>query len=229
MPDTRVTPASFSNGFVHKAEHDLRACFRAGKTVPDWIEEDLAAAHATVPDSILELLDMLRVQAARGDRLVVDLCAYVTAGREALSPERIDCADLLRRSAAQLPDGWDVAIDCACDFATADGKALQRVLDVMVSNAVTHHDSPPGGLWLAARGCSAAVAISVEDDGPGLAPAQRDRVFEPLTTLKSRDEREGSGLGLAIARRLVTAMGGEIKAEARRGLRGTRITARLPR
>ena len=65
------------------------------------------------------------------------------------------------------------------------------------------------------------MRIEVEDDGPGVAPAVRDRLFEPFVTTK--DVGEGTGLGLAVCRGLVESAGGEIW-RRRRATRGARAS-----
>jgi two-component system NtrC family sensor kinase len=70
-----------------------------------------------------------------------------------------------------------------------------------------------GRVTVTARSADAArVRIEVEDDGPGIAPAVRDRLFEPFVTTK--EVGEGTGLGLAVCRGLVESAGGEIGVDA---------------
>jgi two-component system sensor histidine kinase KdpD len=74
------------------------------------------------------------------------------------------------------------------------------------------------------------VAVAVEDDGPGIAPADLGRVFDPFYRAGRTDRvAAGSGLGLAICSGLAAAMGARLSAEspARDG-RGARMTLRLP-
>jgi two-component system, OmpR family, sensor histidine kinase KdpD len=74
------------------------------------------------------------------------------------------------------------------------------------------------------------VAIAVEDDGPGIPPADLGSVFDPFFRATRTDRvAAGSGLGLAICRGLAAAMGGRIAAESPvRDGRGTRMTLRFP-
>jgi signal transduction histidine kinase len=73
-----------------------------------------------------------------------------------------------------------------------------------------------------------SVALSVTDDGPGIPPADRERVFERFTRLDQTRGRDtgGTGLGLAIARDIAIAHGGSLTVDDTPS--GTRLVARLP-
>lgn len=70
------------------------------------------------------------------------------------------------------------------------------------------------------------LVLDVEDSGPGIDPADRERVFEPFVT--SKDASDGTGLGLAVSRRLVTEAGGTLVAQASEDLSGARLRITLP-
>jgi signal transduction histidine kinase len=93
---------------------------------------------------------------------------------------------------------------------------LTQVLLNLVLNAgaaIFAARSESGRIVIRARAASARQArIEVEDDGPGVAPAVRDRIFEPFVTTKPVGE--GTGLGLAVCRGLVESAGGEIGVDA---------------
>ena len=80
-----------------------------------------------------------------------------------------------------------------------------------------------GAIRLAARAEGGAVALDVEDDGPGVAESVRGRIFEPLITTKAH----GNGLGLALVKRVAERHGGSVAHEPRPG-GGTRFTLRIP-
>jgi signal transduction histidine kinase len=74
------------------------------------------------------------------------------------------------------------------------------------------------------------VVVSVEDDGPGIAEEDRERVFERFTRLDAARARDGggSGLGLAVVKRIVVAHGGTVQITNGNGS-GARFEVRLPR
>ena len=108
----------------------------------------------------------------------------------------------------------------------ADPRRLRQVLSNLVSNAIKYN-RPGGRVRVSARRDGEAVALSVEDDGPGLDAAQLERLFQPFERLGAQHTPiAGTGLGLALARQLVEAMGGTIEVDSTPG-RGSRFTVRL--
>jgi signal transduction histidine kinase len=111
---------------------------------------------------------------------------------------------------------------------TLPAQRLTQVLLNMVMNAGAAIASGPrkeGRVTLRASTRGDRVVIEVEDDGPGIAPQVRDRLFEPFVTTK--DVGEGTGLGLAVCRGLVESAGGEVSLDATYD-GGARFTVVLP-
>ena len=107
-------------------------------------------------------------------------------------------------------------------------KWMRQVLLNLLTNAI--HVSPPGGrITLASTIAASSWRVSVEDEGPGLAPEQRDRIFDRFVRLGgTADQYPGSGLGLAICRSIVELHGGHILAQAGTGDRGLRVVVEIP-
>jgi signal transduction histidine kinase len=102
---------------------------------------------------------------------------------------------------------------------------LQRVLFNLIQNAI-HHTPPDGSVTVRAEGVEDGVEIEVADTGLGIAPDQRERVFEPFFRGDASRTDPGAGLGLAISRAIVEAHGGRIWLEEAEI--GTRVRFRLP-
>lgn len=110
-----------------------------------------------------------------------------------------------------------------------DPKWLRQVLLNLLQNAL--NVSPPGGrVTLSAAFTVDAWRVSLEDQGPGVPPAQRERIFERFVRLETNELREskGSGLGLAISRSIIGLHRGTIRAGAGSGGVGLRVTFELP-
>ena len=99
------------------------------------------------------------------------------------------------------------------NYGALDMRLMERVLDNLVNNAL-RYSSQRVAVSLTLQGPRAS--LQVEDDGPGIAPEERERVFEPFVRLDpSRDRATGGcGLGLAIVHSIAQAMGGEVRCEA---------------
>jgi signal transduction histidine kinase len=99
----------------------------------------------------------------------------------------------------------------------------------LVENAVRHSPRPGHIALRAASGTDHTVVLEVDDEGPGIAPDELERVFERFYRGDGRSGADGggAGLGLAIARWIVDLHGGTIRAE-RRAPRGSRMVVTLP-
>ena len=110
----------------------------------------------------------------------------------------------------------------------ADRDRLIQLILVLVDNAIDH--SPrDSAVTVRVRAAGSQAVIDVDDHGPGIPVAERERIFEPFTRLSgtTRHGSGGTGLGLAIARRIATAHGGTIVAASPDG-QGARFTVTLP-
>jgi Signal transduction histidine kinase len=111
-----------------------------------------------------------------------------------------------------------------------DGHRLERAIDNIIDNAISF--SPPGGLvCVRATRLGQEVHIGVDDDGPGIEPAQREAIFRRFHSERPNGEAFGrhSGLGLAIARTIVEGHGGTITAGDRDdGKPGASLLITLP-
>jgi len=99
------------------------------------------------------------------------------------------------------------------DYGALDMRLMERVLDNLVNNALRYSDNT---LRISLQLNGSRATLAVEDDGPGIAPDARQRVFEPFVRLDpSRDRATGGcGLGLAIVHSIAQALGGDVCCEA---------------
>jgi len=153
-------------------------------------------------------------------------------GRARVAPAIEAVAAMFEPLLAERGLRLSLALDPAAAEARCDPPRVEQVLVNLVGNAVKFARAG-GSIEIASRAFTAPgnecvrrwVEISVSDDGPGIAPEHRERVFEPYVQVGER--RGGIGLGLAICRRLVEAQGGAIRLEPREG-GGCRFYFTLP-
>jgi signal transduction histidine kinase len=104
-----------------------------------------------------------------------------------------------------------------------DPEQMRRVLVNLYDNAVTMMPAGHTALRISVTRSGPHVVLRVSDNGPGIAPEHRARVFEPYFTTR----REGTGLGLALVKNVVLLHGGDVAVESQAGA-GTTFTIRLP-
>ncbi len=113
------------------------------------------------------------------------------------------------------------------ELVPGDERRVRQVIFNLLSNAVKF--TPPGGsVDVSATQVNGEVRVSVADTGPGIAPEDRERIFEEFQqTAAGLEQREGTGLGLALSKRLVELHGGRIWVESEPGS-GSTFTFTLP-
>lgn len=189
--------------FIRKICHDLRAPIRGLREIPEWLNEDLTDQMGTVPDSVKELLDMLTTQAVRLDGIVIGLSDLAKITRhEGQAWCTVDtCLD-----AVDLPD--KVKKHVVVQDLPIEEPHGRLVFQHLLSNAVHHGEAAEKGCDLVVMRRGDLTTIAVRDFGPGIAVEHRDDIYEPLYTLKPRDDCETSGMGLAVVKRIVDLYGG---------------------
>ena len=219
LAKAREAERSFLLSVSHELKTPLTAIRGYAEAVQDGAIEPREAA-ATVA-----------AEAARLERLVHDLLDLARMNRTDFSvhPTEIDLAevaeDAVRRYQPQA-DGFGVTLSVVSEGsapAIADADRVLQVVSNLVENALRL--TPPGG---EVRVVTGAGELRVEDTGPGLGDADRDRAFERfyLHERYGRERPVGTGLGLAIVKELTEAMGGTVSVESEPG-RSTTFTIRL--
>jgi signal transduction histidine kinase len=118
-----------------------------------------------------------------------------------------------------------IALDGAESLrASGEERAVIQILVNLIGNAIRH--SPEGGkVTLAFARTAGTASVTITDEGPGIDPADHQRIFERFQ--RADQKQGGTGLGLAISRRLARSMGGDVTVESAPG-EGARFTLTLP-
>ena len=142
---------------------------------------------------VSQMLDVERLSLADRERSLVDLVAVARDVVADLAPTAIKCGYELSLEAPEAP----VEV-------SGDSHAISRAITNLVANAVTHG----GGTGQISVVVGADRTIDVIDEGPGVLPALRPRLFEPFS--RGSQDTEGCGLGLHLTREIMRAHGGNV-------------------
>jgi two-component system, OmpR family, sensor histidine kinase KdpD len=211
---------------LRAVSHDLRSPVTA-----------MVAAGAAVraPELTLaerdELGTLVVKEGARLSRLIEDLLDLSKLEAHATAPRLAKCSveELIDAALASQPaeSPFEVQIDPDVRSVRADFAQVERAVANLMENARRFSGSQP--VVVRAKMVGGWVAIRVVDRGPGIAAADRERIFEPFYRGSARagDSHPGSGLGLAIAKGFIEANGGRIWVESTHG-QGTSFAVSLP-
>ncbi len=220
--------------FVANVSHELRtpvAVIRANA-------ETLIAGAKDDPQMAPKLIDGLHRNAERLARIIADLLdlARLDAGQYRLDVCPVPVRSVTEQSLSAIETHAHkrgIKVEVAVPEAItvkADPKALDQILVNLIDNGVKYARAD-GHVWVEAREVDGdIVRIEVRDDGPGIAPKHRERVFERFYRADSSRSRDagGTGLGLSIVKHLVESMGGEVGVEPN-APRGSIFWLQLPR
>lgn len=209
--------------FVADASHELRSPIAALRA-----ELEIATAHPGLTDwpAVVDaaLADTHRLQHLATDLLLLARLDHTTTEGDAV----VDITALVREHTADRRTRHALTVDLPDRHAPVRGRRalLDRLLGNLLDNAELHAAT---AVTVRLTTTAHHVILEVLDDGPGIPPEDRDRVFDRFTRLDRARTRDtgGTGLGLAIARRIATTHAGTLDA-ADPDTGGARLVATLP-
>ena len=212
--------------FVSDASHELRTPLTAIRG-----QLEVLASSDPGPAEVRRVEGVVLVEMGRIERLVDDLLVLARLDEGApLAADRIRLAPYLRSLAEDEALGAVAIGELAAGTLNADPDRLTQVIRNLIHNA-RRHAGPEGRVAISAVAQGSRLTIRVDDDGPGITPAERQRVFDRFhrsgDTARER-QTGGSGLGLAIARSIVELHDGRIWVEES-PLGGARVAFELDR
>jgi signal transduction histidine kinase len=177
------------------------------KELPEQARSTVVSIRSEIRALMRLIMNLLDISKSEEGKLVV-VSSKVDLG--ALTKEVIEAAEVLAKAK-------NIQLETALDVKTVRGDAdlLRRVLENLIDNAVRH--APEDSVVrLSAADKGKAVELRLIDQGSGVPPELRERIFDPFVQVESKDRavtRTGRGLGLAFCRLAVEAHGGRIWVE----------------
>ena len=217
--------------FLGMVSHELRVPLTS---IKGSIAAALGAARLVAPAETREFFRIIDDQADRMIGLIADLldAGRIEAGTLSVAPEPSEVAALVDQARGTFISGGGrhaVGIDLPPDLppVLADRQRIVQVLNNLLANAARHAPDT-AAIRIAAARDGEHVAVSVADEGRGIAPEHLGQLFRKYAAAGDREGGVGGGLGLAICKGLVEAHGGRIRAESGGLGLGTRVTFTIP-
>jgi hypothetical protein len=219
-------------GFTSELEHLRDAVFERVESLRGRVPEESAEADETLKADFAEALGFIKTSIDKMDRLIHAILTLARQGRREFKGEPIDTTALLQRIADSVAHqaqerGAEIRI-APLPAVTSDRLALEQIFSNLLDNALKYlRDGTPGEIEVSGRATPAGLVYEVRDNGRGIDPKDRVRVFE-LFRRSGVQDRPGEGIGLAHVRALVRRLGGTIALESALG-RGSVFRITLPR
>jgi two-component system, OmpR family, sensor kinase len=203
--------------FAADASHELRTPLTAIRG-----DIELLRRHDLPPEERAQVLDEMGEAASRMERMVEDLLVLARAeGGDAGRRADVDLAELLS-GLVHGAEETGLPADGGRPVVSADPTALRAVFQNLLENARRHGET----VRVSVRTEGRQAVVEVADDGPGVAPEDRDRIFDRFYRAPQLRNTPGTGLGLAIARMAAEQAGGTVRLLD--STEGARFEVRLP-
>ena len=204
--------------FACVVSHDLKTPLRGIGDLAWYLEEDLAPVLGAddAPPDVERNLARLHTQVRRMNALIEGILDYSAAGTDALHVERIDTRAVFEGIGGSLglADG-QLVLDGSMPVLESCPARFEQVMGNLVGNAFVHHpDRASAVVRVHVSRSGMYHRFAIADDGAGIDPRFRERIFDMFETLKPKDAVESTGVGLSIVRKSVDGVGGTVHVES---------------
>lgn len=200
--------------FSYSVSHDLRAPLRA----VSGFAQILSKRHRERLDGQgAHYLDNILTASRRMEALIADLLQYSRTGRGDLALRPVPLAPVIAHLQAIFAsrvaaEGARLEFVEPMPAPLGDGRLIERVLANLIDNALTYRrEGMAAEVTVSAAREGQSVALRVCDNGIGIAPEYREKIFEVFQRLHTDEAYPGTGIGLAIVRKAVRLMGGSVE------------------
>jgi light-regulated signal transduction histidine kinase (bacteriophytochrome) len=213
--------------FVSRAAHNLRESLRdvasfsqlMAETYADRLDSDAGVFLGRIQDG-----------AARMQSLLTDVVDYWATDAGDRQPSRTDMEAVLRQALLLtdklITERSAVVTHDPLPAVVGDFEILTKVLHHLIRNAIGYCGTPAPRVHVSSKRVNLDWVLSVEDNGPGIDPAFKSRIFEVFRRLHGK-EHPGNGLGLAFCKKAIEWHGGRISLESSPGA-GSKFSFTLP-
>jgi signal transduction histidine kinase len=219
--------------FLTVASHELKTPLTSLLLALHMVLRGTRQGALPTADYLTRRLSIMEEQSKRLDQLVKNLLdiSRITTGRLQLERQAVDLAALARQTVEQFEDELAEAhcpVTLAADTPVRgywDPVRIEQVIANLLTNAMKYGRGHPVNVSVTAEGPTARLTVS--DQGIGIAPEDRERIFDRFERAVAPGQYSGMGMGLFITRQIIEAHGGSIGVAREQG-KGATFTVALP-
>jgi len=204
--------------FAYVASHDLQEPLRIMANYSQLLEKRYKEKLDKDAD---DFIDFIVDAAKRMQKLITDLLEYSRAGSKDANMTEVDCNEVLQKvtatMAAIIESEHAMVTHDNLPVLAAHETGLIRLFQNLIGNALKFRGKEPPVIHVAARQDQNEWIFSVRDNGIGIEPQYKERIFQIFQRLHSRNDYPGTGIGLSICKKIVENHGGRIWVESEAG------------
>jgi PAS domain S-box-containing protein len=208
---------ALKNTLLHTLSHDLKSPLTAIGTAAATLDQ---LGDALTKEERTDLIRTMSLRARRMDALLSDLLDLDRLDRGIVEPSRsaVNLGDLIRTVLDETDylDGREVVVQTGEVLVQADRAKTERILENLIAN-VNRHTPRGSPVQISARRDRDGATLVVADEGPGVADAIKETIFEEFRRGPEAGNRAGSGIGLSLVSRFAALHGGRAWVEDREG------------
>ena len=204
--------------FACVVSHDLKTPLRGIGDIAWYLEEDLGPVLAApdAPHGVAQNLERLNTQVRRMNGLIAGILDYSAAGTGTVRGEWVDSRVVFEEIAGELElEPRQLVLEGEMPAFVTCRVRFEQVMSNIVGNAFKYHPVRAEAIVrVRIRSSGTHYRFSIVDNGPGIEPRYRERIFEMFQTLQPKDAIESTGVGLSIVRKCVESVGGTVRVDA---------------
>lgn len=198
--------------FACVVAHDMKTPLGNAISISNLLEDELKDHHNK---EVLEYIELLRQTNKQMSHLISGVLEYSRTSFANLQPQEVDLGKLCREIAAQYRSNKQIAINIADKMPVIKyhETALTQIINNLIDNAVKYNDKEICQIEVQCAYQNDQYVISVADNGPGVLPEYREKIFDLFENLNTEKENS-TGIGLATIKKIVTDTNGRIWVES---------------
>jgi PAS domain S-box-containing protein len=194
--------------------HDLKSPLRSIHSLITWIKED---NDKEFTPQTLQYLGMIENKIEKMDHLIEGILTYTKIDKAEITLEKVNTQEIVQNiiNIIHIPAHISVTIKNSLPVIKADRFRIQQLFQNIISNAVNYIDKPIGIVEVDCQSLPKHYIFSIQDNGPGIAEENQEKIFKIFQSLASSDN--STGLGLSIVKKIIDLYHGEIWIESKVG------------